>query len=61
MSNRPATIRKTDIDRYIKSVRDNGLPIARVEFEGGKMVIYTSDNDSSVSPLEGWRRKNGQG
>lgn len=61
MSNRPATIRKAEIERTVKGVIATGLPITRIEVEGGKLVIYTGDGAAhQESPLEAWRRKNGQ-
>ena len=61
MPNRPATIRKAQIERTVKGVIATGLPITRIEVEGGKLVIYTGDGAvPQESPLEAWRRKNGQ-
>lgn len=62
MSNRPAAIRKAEIERTVKGVIATGLNITRIEVEGGKLVIYTNDGAAhQESPLETWRRKNGQG
>lgn len=61
MSNRPAAIRKAEIERTVKGVIATGLAITRIEVEGGKLVIYTNDGEAhQESPLEAWRRKNGQ-
>jgi hypothetical protein len=61
MANRPAAIRKSEIERTVKGVIATGLPITRIEVEGGKLVIYTGDGAvHPASPLEAWRRKNGQ-
>ncbi len=60
MANRPAAIRKSEIERTVKGVIATGLPITRIELEGGKLVIYTGDGAThQESPLEAWRRKNG--
>lgn len=59
MANRPATIRKADVERTVKGVIAGGLPISRIEIEGGKMVIYTGEAEAAQTPLEAWRRKNG--
>ncbi|MGB5903075.1 MAG: hypothetical protein WBH00_09475 [Xanthobacteraceae bacterium] len=62
MSSRPAPVRKAEIERTVKGVIATGLTITRIEVEGGKLVIYTSEGAASQeSPLEAWRRKNGQG
>ena len=61
MANRPATIRQADIARTVKGVVAAGLSISRLEVEGGKLVIYTNEADAEPeSPLDQWRRKNGQ-
>lgn len=59
MANRPATIRKADIERTVKGVLASGLAIARVEIEGGKIVVFTGEGEAVESPLEAWRRNNG--
>lgn len=59
---RPAAIRKVQIERAVKGVLASGLDIARIEVEGGKLVIYTYEGAAhQESPLEAWRHKNGQG
>ena len=61
MANRPAAVRKAEIERTVKGVIATGLTITRIEVEGGKLVIYTNDGAAhQESPLEAWRRKNGQ-
>jgi len=61
MSRRPATIRKAEIERTVKGVLATGLAVTRIEVEGGKLVIYTGDGAAQdASPLEAWRRNNGQ-
>lgn len=61
MSTRPATVRKAEIERTVKAVTATGLAITRIEVEGGKLVIYTSDQVAAETPLEAWRRKHGKG
>lgn len=59
---RPASVRQADISRSVKGVISTGLNVTRIEIEGGKLVIYTGEGEAPVeSPLEAWRRKNGQG
>lgn len=61
-SKRLISLRKADIERATKGVIASGLSITRIEVEGGKLVIYTNDGVAhQESPLETWRRKNGQG
>jgi hypothetical protein len=62
MANRPAPIRKAEIERAVKGVLATGLTITRIDVEGGKVVIYTQDSEAHQdSPLEAWRREHGQG
>lgn len=62
MANRPAPIRKAEIQRIVKGVIATGLSITRIDVEGGKLVIYTNEGlPNQESPLEEWRRKNGEG
>lgn len=62
MANRPAPIRKAEIERAVKGVLATGLNITRIDVEGGKIVIHTGDGEArEETPLETWRRKNGQG
>jgi predicted metal-dependent RNase len=61
MANRPAQIRKSEIQRIVKGVIATGLSITRIDVEGGKVVIYTNEGEASKeSPLEAWRRENAQ-
>jgi hypothetical protein len=61
MANRPAPIRKAEIERAVKGVLATGLTITRIDVEGGKVVIYTQDGEAQQdSPLEAWRREHGQ-
>jgi hypothetical protein len=61
MAKRPAPIRKAEIERTVKGVIATGLPVARIEVEGAKIVIYTTRSaEHQESPLEAWRRENGQ-
>ena len=62
MAKRPAPIRKAEIERTVKGVIATGLSITRIEVDGGKIVIYINKGAADQeSPLEEWRRKNGQG
>jgi hypothetical protein len=61
MASRPASIRKADVERAVKGVMATGLAIVRVEFEGTKIVVFTGQREGAESPLDAWRRKNGQG
>ena len=51
------------IKRVISAAIAGGLKPARVEVEGGKIVIYGADSmtNAECSPLDKWRRENGQG
>lgn len=61
MANRPAPIRKVEIERAVKGVIAAGLNITRIDVEGGKIVIYTQEGEArQESSLEAWRRENGQ-
>ena len=61
MANRPAQIRKSEIERIVKGVIATGLSITRIDVEGGKIVIYTNEGEANQeSPLEAWRRANAQ-
>jgi hypothetical protein len=61
MANRPAPIRKAEIQRIVKGVIATGLSITRIDVEGGKIVIHTGDGEAhQESPLEAWRREHGQ-
>jgi hypothetical protein len=62
MANRPAPIRKAEIERAVKGVLATGLNITRIDVEGGKIIIHTGDSEShEETPLEAWRRReNGQ-
>ena len=61
MGTRPASIRKADVERAVKGVMATGLAIVRVEFDGTKIVVVTGELEAAASPLDSWRRKNGQG
>jgi len=48
-----ATIRKADLDRVLKALRDDGQAIGRVEVEpGGKVTIWVGAAAASLTPLE---------
>jgi hypothetical protein len=54
-------IRKAEVERAVKGVIATGLPITKIEVEGAKLIIHTGRATPSESPLEAWRRQNGQG
>lgn len=61
-SKRQPPLRKADIERATKGVMNAGLTITRIEVGGGTFVIHTSERPAhQESPLEAWRRKDGQG
>jgi hypothetical protein len=60
MTDRPSSIRKVNVERAVNGVLATGLTISRVEFDGGKMVIFTEEGEAPQNPLDAWRRKNGQ-
>jgi hypothetical protein len=57
---RPPIIRKSEIERAVKSALACGLTVTRVEIDGGKLVIYTTATEAQETPLEAWRRTNGK-
>ena len=62
MANRPAAIRQTEVTRLLKGILASGFQIAKVEVEGAKLIIFGRDAAiiESTSPLEQWRRENGE-
>lgn len=62
MSNRPAPISQTDVKRLLKGAEAAGFKIGKVEFDGGKVVLFrlgvTAQTD--LSPLEKWKAENGE-
>lgn len=58
---RVATVRKADLDRVLKALRDDGQTVGRIEVEpGGKVVILTGQPEATLTPLERWRVENGR-
>jgi hypothetical protein len=58
MTRRPSTFKETDVKRAVKSVRDIGLEVARVEItKAGSIILHTGEaaNDNA-SALEKWQR-----
>jgi hypothetical protein len=43
MSRAPATFKQSDLVRMIAAAKRSGLPIARVEFEGGKITLFVGE------------------
>ena len=61
MANRPAPIRKAEIQRIVKGVIATGLSITRIDVEGGKIVIHTGEGlGASGKPAGGLEAKHGQ-
>ena len=58
MARRPS-ITQADIARALKGVASAGLKVARLEIEGGKIVIYSSEGvrQEPASELDAWRDK----
>ena len=58
-----AKITKVEIERVLKGAIAGGFSPARVEVEGKKIVVYgvNSQPNDNASPLDEWRRKNGEG
>lgn len=53
---RVATVRKADLDRVLKALRDDGQTVGRVEIEpSGKVVILPGAPEGALTPLEKWR------
>jgi hypothetical protein len=46
MSSQPSNFRRTDVKRAVQAVRAAGLRVARVELEGGKVLIIPAGDDS---------------
>lgn len=61
MSSRPVALRKSEIQRAVKILTETGLVITRVEIDGSKLTIHTSnENEQRESPLMEWRRRHGK-
>lgn len=57
---RVPTVRKADLDRVLKALRDDGQTVGRVEVEpGGKVVILTGKPDTTLTALELARARRG--
>ena len=56
-------ITRAEIARVIKAAIDGGFKPVRFEVEGSRVVVYGTDAalSQNVSPLDGWRRTNGEG
>lgn len=56
---RAALFRKIDIKRAIEAVQAVGVIVGRVEIEAGKIVVVSTSGDaSSKSPLDEWLKTN---
>ena len=60
MASKPATFRQADLQRALKGFLSVGLSVASAEIQRDKIVIHTSDNGAQESPLDAWRRSDGQ-
>lgn len=63
MANRPAQIRQSDVTRLLKGIIAGGVSPVRIVIEGGKITVYANTDaaNDDASPLDEWRRKNGEG
>lgn len=63
MGNTKTGITQAKIERAIKGARAAGIEVGRFEIEGGKIVVYAlgSEPSDNASPLDEWRRRNGEG
>lgn len=61
MSSRPVALRKSEFQRAVKLVTETGLVITRIEIDGSKLTIHTSNENERESPLDEWKRKYGKG
>ena len=48
MSAYPSNFRRNDVKRAVQAVQSAGLKVARVELDGGKVLIIPADNESEV-------------
>lgn len=56
---RATSFRKSDITRAIEGARAGGLPVGRIEIEGGKIIIVAaSEAAASENDLDKWMRDN---
>jgi predicted lipoprotein len=49
MSYSPSNFRRTDVKRAVQAVQAAGLKVARVELDGGKVLIIPADDESAES------------
>jgi hypothetical protein len=63
MPRTPAKFTQTQIERVLKAAIRGGFNPSRFEVEGGKIIVYAvgSESNDNASPLDQWRRKNGEG
>ena len=63
MARTAAKVTKTEIERILKGAIGGGFKPGRIEVEGGKVTVYGIDAQSNdgATPLDEWRRKNGEG
>jgi hypothetical protein len=57
---RVPTVRKADLDRVLKALRDDGQSVGRVEVEpGGKITIFTGEAAEPLTALQQARAARG--
>lgn len=58
-----ARFTQTQIERVLKAAIRGGFNPIKFEVEGGKIVVYAvgAEPNDNASPLDQWRRKNGEG
>ena len=64
MAKRPPPILQSDVTRLLKGIIASGFAPARIEIEGGKITVYGEGApapEPAMTPLEKWRRTNGDG
>ncbi len=56
MPRRPASFRKSDLERALRAAKAAGLQIARFEIDqAGKIVVFVGTHDTVVdTPLDRW-------
>ena len=63
MSRNAAAFRQADVTRAMRGAQAAGMQVTRVEIEPDGKIVVSSDKSGAPtdeSPLEVWRRENGQ-
>lgn len=58
---RVATVRKADLDRVLKALRDAGQTVGKVLVRPGEVEILPGSPEAALTPLEQWRVEHGRG